>query len=71
MPYVIVRVKSHRARYAMQSALGHLPQGYFSWEFDGEFREVTPDELHKLQGIKGITRAKVDRTKLRAYWNWA
>jgi hypothetical protein len=67
---VLIRVKSHRARDRMKAALGYLPQGYYSFDFDGEFREVTPAEMEKLRGIKGITRARVDRAKLRAYWNW-
>jgi len=67
---IVVRVKSHRARGKMEAALGYLPQGYFSHEFNGEFRGVTPDEMEKLRGVKGITRARVDRDKLRAYWNW-
>jgi len=68
---VIIRVKSHRARDRMKAALGRLPQGYYSFDFGGEFREVTPAEMEKLQGIRGITRARVDRAKLRACVNWS
>ena len=45
---VIIRVKSHRARDKMKTALGYLPQGFYSFDFDGEFREVTPAEMEKL-----------------------
>jgi hypothetical protein len=65
---VIVRVQSHRARHKMQAALGRLPQGYYSWDFPGEFREVTTAEWAKLQGVKGLSRARVDRSKLRECW---
>jgi len=67
---VLIRVKSHRAREKMKAALGYLPQGYYSFEFDGEFREVPAAEVGKLNGIKGLSRARVDRAKLRQYWNW-
>ena len=64
---VLIRVKSHRARDKMKAALGYLPQGYFSYDFPGEFREVPTAELGKLTGIKGLSRARVDRAKLRQY----
>lgn len=67
---VLIRVKSHRARDKMKAALGYLPQGYFSWKFPGEFRDVPAAEIEKLRGIKGLTRAHVDRAQLRGYWNW-
>ena len=67
---MIIRVKSHRARDKMKAALGYLPQGYYLLDGPGEFREVTAAEMHKLQGIKGLSRARVDRDQLRAYWNW-
>ncbi len=66
---IIVRVKSHRAREKMKAALGYLPQGYYSFDFPGEFREVTPEEMKKLRGVKGLCRARVDLAKLRAYWD--
>ena len=65
---IIIRVKSHRARQYMERALGRLPQGYFSFDFDGEFREVTEEEWARLQDIKGLSRARVDESKLRHYW---
>jgi hypothetical protein len=64
----LVRVKSHRAREKMKAALGRLPVGYFSFRFAGEFREVSTAEWEKLQGIKGLSRARVDRAELRRYW---
>lgn len=67
---VLIRVKSHRARDRMKAALGYLPQGFYAWEFDGEFREVPTAEVNKLQGIKGLSRARVDRAALRPYIDW-
>lgn len=54
----------------MQTVLGYLPQGYFSWEYPGEFRDVPADEVAKLTDIPGLTRARVDLTQLRPYTNW-
>lgn len=52
----------------MVKALGRLPQGYFSFHFPGEFREVTEEEAARILPIKGITRARVpDRSKLQRY----
>lgn len=51
----------------MKSALGYLPQGYFSYTFSGEFREVPSTEVSKLAGIKGLYRARVNRAELRKY----
>ena len=53
----LVRVNSHRARKKMQQAIGRLPQGYYSFHAEGEWREVTPEELQTLKDakIKGIT----------------
>ena len=70
METIIIRVQSHRARGKMKSALGREPQGYFSFDFPGEFREVTPAEWEKLRAIKGLTRAWVDRAKLSRYIEW-
>lgn len=67
---MLIRVKSHRARDRMQTVLGYLPQGYFSWEYPGEFRDVPADEVAKLTDIPGLTRARVDLTQLRPYTNW-
>lgn len=64
---MIIRVKSHRARAKMVAALGRLPQGYYSFCFSGEFREVSDAEVYKLHGIKGLSRARVDTTQLRKY----
>ena len=54
---IIIRVKSHHDRQCMEQELGRKPQGYFSWDFKGEFREVTEKEWAQLQGIKGLGRA--------------
>ena len=70
MAAVLIRVKSHRARDKMKAALGYLPQGYYHPDAPGEFREVPQAEMEKLHGIKGLSRARVDRAKLRGYWNW-
>ncbi len=68
MANIFIRVKSHRARQRMERELGREPQGYFSFDFDGEFREVTEEEWARLQDIKGLSRARVDKEKLRQYW---
>lgn len=54
----VVRVKSHRAREKLKDLLGFLPDGYFSWERDGEWREVPVDRLEEILRIKGISRSK-------------
>lgn len=64
-----IRVKSHRARQALEDELGRLPQGYFSFWFDGEFRLVTEDKYEKVKGIKGISRARIDESKLHQCWS--
>lgn len=64
---VIVRVKSRRARKRMVEALGYLPQGYYLWTSADDFRGVSHSEWVRLKGIKGLTRARVDRTRLRRY----
>jgi hypothetical protein len=67
----LVRVNSHRARDKMQRAIGRLPQGYYSWQAAGEWREVTPDELQVLKDakIKGITQSRWN-DDLRRYLPW-
>jgi hypothetical protein len=52
----------------MVSELGRLPNGFYSWDFPGEFRAITEQEFQQVKNIKGITRARVDTTKLYAYW---
>ncbi len=66
---VLIRIKSHRAREKAEGILGKLPQEYHSFFFDGEFRYVPQSSLNDLLAIKGITRARVDETKLRRCWD--
>lgn len=68
---VIVRVKSHRARQRLTQAVGRLPQGFHSWDFPGEFREITAEEFAKARAIPGITRARVNRESLSPYFDWS
>jgi hypothetical protein len=67
----LVRVNSHRARDKMQKAIGRLPQGYYNFHAEGEWREVTPDELQKLKDadIKGVTQSRWN-DQLRRYLPW-
>lgn len=67
---VFVRIGSHRAREKMKMALGYMPQGYYSWNHPGEWREVALEELEKLRGIKGITRSRINPEELRGYIKW-
>lgn len=55
----IVKVGSHRAREKLYNLIGREPQGYHKWWKDGEWREVTPEELVKIKErpIKGITES--------------
>jgi len=68
----LVRINSHRARNKLQRTLGHLPQGYFNFFAQGEWREVTPEELQKLKdaNIKGITQSRWN-DQLRRYISWS
>lgn len=67
----LVRVNSHRARSKLQQVIGRLPQGYYSFQVVGEWREVTPAELQKLKEakIKGITQSRWNE-QLRCYLPW-
>jgi hypothetical protein len=67
----LVRVNSHRARNKMQQTLGRLPQGYYNFHAEGEWREVTTEELQKLKDakIKGITQSRWN-DQLRPYLPW-
>jgi hypothetical protein len=53
----LVKVGSHRARQKLVRLLGYLPPGYFSWQRQGEWREVPHDKLTEALAIKGISRA--------------
>lgn len=64
---VLVRIRSHRARHALERALGRLPQGYYTYTQPGEWREIAVDEWPKVKGLTGVTRARVERTMLRPY----
>lgn len=54
----LVRVNSHRARNKLARALGYLPQGYFVFLENGEYREVPPDRLPEVTKITGIRQTK-------------
>lgn len=67
----LIKIGSHRARDKVQRLLGRLPQGYFDWNRQGEWREVTPEELQKIKDakIKGVTQSKWT-DGLRQYIDW-
>lgn len=68
----LIKIGSHRARERLEQLLGRLPKGYFDWHRQGEWREVTPEELEKVKAakIKGITQSRwIDG--LRPYINWS
>lgn len=58
----LLKVASHRARAHLIDLLGYSPQEYFSFYKEGEWREVSPEELAKVKQakIKGITQAHWD-----------
>ena len=64
-----VRIRSHRAREKLKAALGRMPEAFYSLWFNGEFLLVTDAEYAKVKGIKGITRARIDETKLHKCWS--
>ena len=66
----LVKVGSHRARERLERLLGYLPPGYFSWQRQGEWREIPDDKLAQALAIKGITRAR-RRDDLRPFINWS
>ena len=68
--HTLIRVRSHRSRMSLVYLLGYLPQGYFVWDRPGEYRECPDDKLQAAMKVKGITRARVDRNELRAYWSF-
>lgn len=67
----LVKVSSHRARDKMARCIGRLPQGYYSFHANGEWREVTTEELQKLKDAKitGITQSCWS-DQLRRYLPW-
>jgi hypothetical protein len=65
---LMLRTRSHRAREKVDRAIGRHPQYYWTWEDGGCFAEVTAKEYELVKGIKGITRTKVPRDKLRLCW---
>jgi len=67
---VLIRVKSNRARDKAEYAIDSLPRGRVSFSYEGEFYYVTPDQWEKLRSIKGITRARVDESKLIRCIDW-
>ena len=66
---VILRTKSHRARQRLESILGRHPQFFWTWEDGGVFAAVTAEEYERVKRIKGITKARVPRDKLRQCWS--
>jgi hypothetical protein len=46
-----------------------MPEAFYSLWFNGEFLLVTDAEYAKVKGIKGITRARIDETKLHKCWS--
>ena len=66
----IVRVHSHRARSKLIHLLGGItPQGYFSFNKRGEWREIPDDKLDDAKQIKGISASKLPSDAL-GYINW-
>lgn len=66
---MVIRVKSHRAREKMFRVTG-IMRSLFSFFFDGEFYWVPDGQAAELLKIKGVTRARVDESKLRKCWSW-
>jgi hypothetical protein len=65
---MIIRVKSHRAYDKLVCLLGKEPQGYYSFFFEGRFYEI-PDACTDALQINGVTKARVDVSKLRQCWS--
>lgn len=66
---MIIRVKSHRAYDKVERILGYAPKGLYSFYFEGNFYEV-PDTSTEVLEIKGVTKARVDESKLRECISW-
>lgn len=66
---VLVKVASGRARQKLAALLGYLPQGYYSFNKKGEWRDVPAARLGEVLKIKGITRAQAKRADLLGYWS--
>ena len=75
---VIVCIKSHRARENFMRFLGRKAQSYYTSKREHQFYEVTPDEWRRFEENKkehrtywhgSITKARVDRSKLRKTWS--
>lgn len=66
---MIIRVKSHRACDKLVRLLGYKPQGYYSFFFEGSFYEI-PDSCTEALSIKGVTKARVDVSKLQECIDW-
>lgn len=67
----LVRVGSHRARERLYRFIRREPQGYFSYQRSGEWREVTVAELAmiKTNKLTGITASRW-QDDLRGYTNY-
>lgn len=66
---MIVRVKSHRAYDKLANLLGYKPKGFFSFFFDGHFCDI-PDSCTEALNIKGVTRSRVDVSRLQECVSW-
>ena len=68
---MLIRIKSHRCRQKLESCLGYLPQGYFSFYIRGEFREISEAEYLQVKDIKGLTKARVETTTFHKCLDWS
>lgn len=69
---ILIRVKSHRARDRMKSAIGDIGNNInagFGLRDSGEYYAVNRDEWEKLSRIKGIAKARHPKGKLNVSWN--
>lgn len=55
---MIIRTTSHRSREKLTKLLGYMPKGYFSFEKEGDWREIPDNRIDVLE-IKGVTRSKL------------
>jgi hypothetical protein len=67
---MIIKTTSHRSREKLKQLLGYMPQGYFSFYKNGDWREVPDDRSEDVLKIKGISRSKLPETA-RQYIDWS